>query len=89
MNKTNAMKIACDFVSIENLDAIVQVSQDLRRHRLSGPGEDVLQLHLTLWHAWNDLDTLSEPSKEEAPFACPIRLCEKSFLFRNALLHHL
>lgn len=90
MNKTNAVKIDCDFVSMENLDATAQVNEELRRHRLSGTGEDVLQLLLTLWHAWTHLDMLSASSTTApapGPFTCPI--CKDPFVFRNGLVHHM
>lgn len=90
MNKTNVIKIACDFVCIENLDAMVEVSKELCRCRLFGTGEDILQLLLTLWHAWNHLDTISMPlmtSSVTTQFTCPI--CKNPFVFRNGLLHHL
>lgn len=91
INMTNAIKIACDFISVENLDATLQVSKELRRHRLSEGGEDVLQLLLTLWYAWIHLDTLSPPHKSTTskPFTCPICGTSKSFPFRNGLLCHL
>ena len=94
MNQMNAMKIACDFVSIENLEATVQVSKELCQHHISAGGEDVLQLYLMLWHAWKHLD--SHPSSVMAtatlalPYACPI--CKDpptSFLLCNGVLDHL
>lgn len=87
------MKIACDFMSIENLDATIQVSKELRQHRLSAGGEDVLQLYLTLWHAWKHLNSRIcpvEKSVSARPYACPI--CKdppSSFPFRNGVLDHL
>jgi hypothetical protein len=50
------MKIACDFVSIEHLAETQRISNELRLQRLaSGAGDDVLQFHTTLWHAWKSL----------------------------------
>jgi hypothetical protein len=58
-NRTDAIKIACDFLSIENLPASHQLTGELRAQRLihNWP-EDVLQLEITLWHAWNSLHKL-------------------------------
>lgn len=54
-NATNAIKIACDFVSIERIATTERLIQQFRHHRLNiGPnlGDDVLQLYHTLWYAW-------------------------------------
>jgi hypothetical protein len=52
-NATNAMKIACDYVSIANLLATLQVARELREHRLATQsGDDVLQYHTLLWYAY-------------------------------------
>ena len=72
-------------MSIENLESTIQVSKDLQKHCLSqgeAQGEDVLQLYLTLWYAWKDLDTSMLPPKAySALFAyiCPICPESKSF----------
>lgn len=55
-NQTDAVKIACDFISIENVAETRRICDELRQHRLAtGVGEDVLQLYTTLWHAWINL----------------------------------
>jgi hypothetical protein len=55
-NQTDAMKIACDFISIDNVTETQRVHEELRRHRLAtGAGEDVLQLYASVWHAWKSL----------------------------------
>ncbi|KZP03476.1 hypothetical protein FIBSPDRAFT_691872, partial [Athelia psychrophila] len=57
-NKADAIKIASDFICAANLSATVNVSHELRRHRLANgkeSGEDVLQITTTLYHAWNAL----------------------------------
>ncbi|KZP02194.1 hypothetical protein FIBSPDRAFT_906066, partial [Athelia psychrophila] len=58
-NKADAIKIASDFICAANLSATVNVSRELRRHRLANgkeSGEDVLQITTTLYHAWNALE---------------------------------
>jgi hypothetical protein len=55
-NQADAVKIACDFISIENVAETQRICDELRQHRLAtGVGEDVLQLYTTLWHAWMTL----------------------------------
>jgi hypothetical protein len=58
-NMTDAIKIACDFLSIESLDASYQLLGDFRTQRLfcRWP-EDVLQIETSVWHAWNSLSRL-------------------------------
>jgi len=52
-NAVDAIKIACDFISIENLAATYRLVGEFREHRLSQrTGDDVLQLFVTLWFAW-------------------------------------
>ncbi|KZP02820.1 hypothetical protein FIBSPDRAFT_668874, partial [Athelia psychrophila] len=54
-NKADAIKMASDFICAENLTATVDVSHELRRHRVAtgkDSGEDVLQITTTLYHAW-------------------------------------
>lgn len=82
-------------MSIENLDATVQVSEELRKHRLSqgkSKGEDVLRLPLTLWYTWKYLhpplpDSKSKPA--ESAYDCPLCTEHKSFSKRNGVLDHL
>ena len=89
---TNGIKIACDFMSIENLDATVQVRKTLHKHHLSqgdAKGDDVLQLYLTLWYAWKHLD-IPPPKIKSAGFAyiCPLS-SEHKFDTCNGILDHL
>ncbi|RPD78042.1 hypothetical protein L226DRAFT_458614 [Lentinus tigrinus ALCF2SS1-7] len=52
-NLQSAIKVACDFVSIQNLDRTLALLGEQRVHRLFHQGpEDVLQLHTLLWYAW-------------------------------------
>ncbi|KAI1785486.1 hypothetical protein LXA43DRAFT_899759 [Ganoderma leucocontextum] len=51
-NVCNATKVACDFISIENLARTHRVASELRLQRLVSRGDDVLQLHTVLWYAW-------------------------------------
>ncbi|KAA1479430.1 hypothetical protein DENSPDRAFT_855380 [Dentipellis sp. KUC8613] len=55
-NYTDSIKVACDFVSIENLPTTLQVAQEYRQERLVKEGDDVLQIYKTLWDAWNCLN---------------------------------
>lgn len=55
-NVTNAIKIACDFVSVEHLSTTIGLVSTFRHHRISKQsGDDVLQLYTTLLHAWRSL----------------------------------
>ena len=79
-------------MSIENLDATVQVRKTLHEHHLSqglAKGDDVLQLYLTLWYAWKHLD-VPPPKIKSARFVyiCPISSVHK-FNTRNGILDHL
>jgi hypothetical protein len=57
----DAIKIACDHVSIQHLDQIEQLIVEFREQRLaSGHGEDVLQFYTMLWYAWLSLRQLRE-----------------------------
>jgi hypothetical protein len=57
----DAIKIACDHVSIQHLDQIEQLVAEFREQRLaSGHGEDVLQFYTMLWYAWLSLRQLRE-----------------------------
>ncbi|RDX40357.1 hypothetical protein OH76DRAFT_1334227, partial [Lentinus brumalis] len=52
-NLQSAIKVACDFVSLQNIDRTLGLLQEQRKHRLYNQGpEDVLQLHVLLWYAW-------------------------------------
>ncbi|KAA1475960.1 hypothetical protein DENSPDRAFT_760878, partial [Dentipellis sp. KUC8613] len=51
-NMTDSIKVAYDFVSVENLPTTVHLAEEYRRERLVKDGDDVLQIHRTLWDAW-------------------------------------
>lgn len=52
-NASDAIKIACDFLSVESLEATEHLVREFRQQRLAtGSGDDVLQLYKTLWYAW-------------------------------------
>jgi hypothetical protein len=58
-NKSDAIKIACDFISMENLHRTERLVGEFREHRLaSNWGDDVLQLYTSLWYAWISLSPL-------------------------------
>ena len=58
-NLSDAIKIACDFLSVESLSASRQLMDEFRMQRLVHKWpEDVLQLELTLWYAWTSLSKL-------------------------------
>ncbi len=57
------IKVACDFVSIQNLEATLSLLKEQRAHRIHSNGpEDVLQLHILLWYAWLSVTTCSNPT---------------------------
>ncbi|KAI0058397.1 Clavaminate synthase-like protein [Artomyces pyxidatus] len=71
-NQADAIKIACDFISAENLDCTAQVWRELRVQRLvSQYGDDVLQLESCLWHAWNSLSGIREELEAEGMSRTP------------------
>ncbi|GBE89655.1 hypothetical protein SCP_1603190 [Sparassis crispa] len=60
-NEVDAIKIACDFLSINNVRETQEVVSQLRYQRLqSGFGDDVLQFFTTLWYTWKSLSHMSE-----------------------------
>ena len=69
-NCADAIKIATDFVSVENLAQTVHVMNGYRTHRLVMKsaedvlGDDVLQLRTTLWYAWCHLSVLEKECEE-------------------------
>ncbi|KAI0057927.1 hypothetical protein BV25DRAFT_1811707 [Artomyces pyxidatus] len=64
-NQSDAVKVACDFLSMENLGVSEWLSHDFRSHRLAGgTTQDVLQLQPTLWYAWQALNKLYDESSE-------------------------
>jgi lysine-specific demethylase 3 len=55
-NYTDCIKVACDFVSVDNLRRTERLVSELRRQRLATAyGDDVLAFHLMLWYAWQAL----------------------------------
>ena len=60
-NKSDAIKIACDYISLQNLSITHQLVSESREYRLtSQTGEDVLSLYDTLYHMYCSLPGLSE-----------------------------
>jgi hypothetical protein len=61
-NQADSIKIACDFVSLDNLTETVRLVGEYREQRLSlgGDGDDVLQLYNLLWYAWISLSRLQD-----------------------------
>ncbi|KAJ3537342.1 hypothetical protein NM688_g6705 [Phlebia brevispora] len=58
-NCTNAIKVACDFISVCNLPITESLADEFRQHRLQvGEGTDVLQLFTTISYAWESLHSL-------------------------------
>ncbi|KAI0703120.1 hypothetical protein C8Q76DRAFT_590035, partial [Earliella scabrosa] len=52
-NISSAIKVACDFVSPQNIQRTLKLAQELRLHRISSrSGEDLLQLRTMVWFAW-------------------------------------
>ncbi|KAI0754544.1 hypothetical protein C8Q80DRAFT_1297762 [Daedaleopsis nitida] len=52
-NLQNAMKIACDFVSVHNLKRTMSLVTSQRRHRLRSQGpDDLLHVQSLLWYTW-------------------------------------
>ena len=62
-NVQNTVKVACDFLSIENLAKTLHVASELRLQRLVSEGDDVLQLHTVLWYAWCAMASASAKGK--------------------------
>jgi hypothetical protein len=51
-NMSDAIKIACDYVSIENVSQTARLVDQFREQRLAIEGDDVLQFYVMLWYAW-------------------------------------
>lgn len=71
-NLQSAIKVACDFVSLENLDRTIGLLVDQRHYRIqmrdldkdkvaSGPA-DILQIHTLLWYAWLSVSAYTDPT---------------------------
>lgn len=57
-NLTDSIKLACDFVSPENLLRTQSLIKEFREQYLAtGWGDDVLQYYTTLWYAWITLSS--------------------------------
>ncbi|TFK85079.1 hypothetical protein K466DRAFT_495422 [Polyporus arcularius HHB13444] len=65
VNIANAVKVAIDFVSAENLHVTGQLVPGLRAQRLSSQTDDVLQLRNTLWYAWCSFSSYDKPVQDE------------------------
>jgi hypothetical protein len=66
-NQADAIKIACDYVSMDNLTETVRLFDKFREHRLAtGEGDDVLQLFNVLWYAWKSLSRLRHANASRA-----------------------
>jgi len=66
-NAADAIKMACDFISVHNIRQTRQLIPEFRLHRLAtGWGDDVLQFYATLWYAWKSLFRM-RPSLAFAP----------------------
>ena len=61
INVANAIKIAGDFVSVENLAVTQRLVPALREQRLRDRTSDILQLQTTIWLAWLSVTTYSKP----------------------------
>src|SRR6266849_3528046 len=60
-NKSDAIKIACDFVSMQNLTVTERLVHSFRQHRLAVKwGDDLLVLHSTLYYLYISLPKLRE-----------------------------
>jgi hypothetical protein len=60
-NKSDAIKIACDFVSMQNLAVTERLVHSFRQHRLAVKwGDDLLALHSTLYYLYISLPKLRE-----------------------------
>jgi hypothetical protein len=61
-NAVDAIKIACDFMSLDNITTTQQLVGELRQQRLSTSwGDDVLQFYEALWYAWRSLSRPTYP----------------------------
>ncbi|KAH9911733.1 uncharacterized protein BXZ73DRAFT_56799, partial [Epithele typhae] len=57
-NTQNAIKAACDFISLQNLHITAKLLTSQRDHRLRGgghSGEDILQLNALLFRIWSNM----------------------------------
>ena len=55
-NRADCIKVASDYMSIDNLRRTEALVGELRRQRLaSAYGDDVLAFYVTLWYAWQSL----------------------------------
>lgn len=56
-NLSDCIKIAADFVSLENVSRCQTLTEEFRRENVADEWkEDILQLKAMLWHAWTSCD---------------------------------
>ncbi|KAA1480188.1 hypothetical protein DENSPDRAFT_760313, partial [Dentipellis sp. KUC8613] len=51
-NFSDSIKVAYDFICMENLPTTLDLAREYRQERLVNEGDDVLQIYKTLWDAW-------------------------------------
>ena len=55
-NCADSIKVACDFMSIDNMKITEHIRGELHRQCLAtGFGDDVLAFYMTLWYGWEAL----------------------------------
>jgi hypothetical protein len=70
-NRSASIKIARDYVSIDNLAQTERLVAEFRNQRLaSGAGDDVLQLYTMLWYLWVSLSGQLFPVGDEGVPIC-------------------
>ncbi|KAI0709160.1 hypothetical protein C8Q76DRAFT_626499 [Earliella scabrosa] len=62
-NMASCIKVACDFLCAEGLDASMEVAADFRRIKQ----EDLLQINAMLWHSWRSLVCLADRASTNTP----------------------
>ncbi|KAI0715465.1 hypothetical protein C8T65DRAFT_643779 [Cerioporus squamosus] len=65
VNVSTAVKIACDFVSAENLKITAGLVPSLRAERLRSHTDDILQLYTTVWFAWVSVKGYTGPVDDD------------------------
>jgi hypothetical protein len=57
-NRADCIKVASDFLSVDNLKRTERLVGELRMQRLAAAhGDDVLAFYVTLWYAWQSLSS--------------------------------
>lgn len=70
-NAADAIKIACNFISMDNLIETRRLVDEFRQQRLSTKegdvifGDDVLQLYTTMWYTWLSLSPQYQTNSPE------------------------